>query len=202
MHELFRRWYISFGPIIKRSKIELNDNRFNKGNTQNFTKRKSGSFNINYEIEIYPIFTKFYMLDDILNYSASDNIDSIKDYLINNLSENNNSQTKRLYPFSRLTKFKEIQKTLEISKKMDNGKIRLWILYQNKFYLVNNEKSLEEENINDSLIVICEVINNGNWPTNNLAIFKEYNQSNTKIKKTVTSPSKIFVGLMNIGNSK
>jgi ubiquitin C-terminal hydrolase len=233
MWELFKFWYINLGPDLKRSKI-LNEIK----SCNDLKEHHSKTNDKIYEIEIYPIFVKFYSFEDILSKSDNKSKLGMLELLVEiekltnpnqnemNFSDNIIYSTSKLFPFSKFTKFKKILSNLEIAKKYDFNKCRLWTFYQNKFQMVNLDSTLEEMNISDFVIIVCEIIKDKKWPSENLdKIYKnsefinegQISRKSSSRKNSKTSYYKvqskfpencisnnfeeIFIGLTNIGNT-
>jgi ubiquitin C-terminal hydrolase len=200
IYELFQIWYINLGPDIKRSRIDYELDSSNSRTSYVFSKRKSkgniSNIEQRYEIEIYPIFFKFYLFDDLVSKVAKPTLNSLIDHLctLAYLCNDSNSPSK-LFPFSRKTKYKDLLSNLDISKKYENRKLRLWIFHQNKFFLTSLEKSLEDDSIKDFAIAVCEINIDKKWPSENL--------ENEEVRRSRVNKisSRAFVGLTNIGNT-
>ena len=187
--DLFSYWY---GPIVgndlKRDKIYL-DNEKNYKPPKNLPSIFIGEETISkrkYEIELFPIFFLFYNFEQM---QKNDTLEKLKENLRE--IENNPSGKGMYYPFSRISKFFDLLKPLEISinSPLDINKTRLWLYYKGRFGIVDFDKKLEDENINGSGIILLE-INNGNWPSEKIIKDNNNNKNNN-----------IFVGLNNIGNT-
>ena len=85
---------------------------------------------------------------------------------------------------------------LEKTYKLLNTKCRLWIFYLGQLIKVNDlEKSFVDEKIIEYCIVVLETMNNNKWPSDQLDI------ESTKNVSKIKTNARIFVGIMNIGNS-
>jgi len=184
---MFFFWYINLGPQIKRLIIE-----FYCADRNSYIQ----------EIEVYPVFLKFLSFDDILakisiSSKNKKKLSSIKEFL-SNITYADNPSNQSFCQFSRLTKYRDKLKQIETScKRYDYNKCRLWMFYQNKFYLVLPECSLEMDCIRDTGIIICEVRTDKFWPSD----YYLHNLDNNCHKDQSYLNSNTFFGIVNVGNT-
>lgn len=197
MYRLFEKWYGSNKLSVCREVIPVSSTFLLDSGLA--VKRSTGKQPFA-EVEIYPIFISYLKLSNLLNNidktnDKTKNLSKIKELLSDWIKENSHKLTQ----ISRLTLISDIKKKFEQQINLV-GKIRIWTYYNSNFYIPKENKTLEEENFEDDLIIVFEEQINGEWETEiNLDTKKlkdEQRESMTELAKS------IMVGLKNLGNSK
>ena len=203
--DLFTRWYISNGVEIKFKRIKYPVDDFNalENETPQIYKIEKNTV---YEIEINPIFSKFFSFEEILTNIKSPKPELAND-LLSTLSENKTLNMSRLVVYSRKVTFREVKNNIEAFYKIINANTRLWLYDKNKkLYLVDLEKSLEEGKINANCLFVLDIIKNNQW-ISDIIYNKEEKEKETKkedreegiLRKNSTNHR--IIGFHNIGNT-
>ena len=148
-----------------------------------------------YEVETYPIFIRFFLLEEIIRDVSDLSMKGIKEYL-SRYDYSVNSSTK-LIPYSRTCKLKEVQADIQNHYKQINVKSRLWVYFGGEFKIANNESTIDTEIISDLGIAVLEINLNNSWISEDLE--KEALRKNNTV---VRDESRNLLGIVNIGNSK
>lgn len=169
IYEIFTRWYAISGSELKVKKIcyksfenlnqknlSLNENNLN--NDKNLLLFKKNERIL--EIDLYPIFSKHFTFDELLKNINEISIDATK-ALLKNLYESNLNLS-RILQFSRKTYFKDIKTQLEVLSKI-NKPTNLWVFYKSEFYKCDENKTLEEDNIEDFCLLVLENYKDNEW---------------------------------------
>ena len=191
IYNLFFEWYgPPIGMNIKRQKIFLDDE------SNSHMKKRKKKFKISRytaidkktnkkcELELFPIFIKFYSyLNLIKNYS------SMREMLhkLNKILEQDNEGNAN--NFSRKTKFSDIAKQL---KNLDKNNIRFWVFFNGELNLAEMSDTLEDLDLVDKALILIEEKVNNLWPSEKME----------KGNKSINEDNEAsLVGLVNIGNT-
>ena len=190
IYTLFLDWYgPPIGMNIIRHKIYLDDEENNGTHNSQIRKREKNSkfiaidkeTNKKCELELYPIFIKFYSyLNFISNHSSKKEIL----HKLNKLFENED----RYSSFSRKTKFFEIAKALN---NMEINDVRFWIFFNGELNLAEMSNTLEDLELVDKVIILVEEKVNNIWQSD-----LEKDRENI-----IKENDQYMVGLVNIGNT-
>ena len=165
------------------------------------------------EIELWPISICFMKID----FMSIHLLESQEFKDLNN--ENSKIEKKQIDSLvkkvllSKMDKFKSVNYSRNtkfgflIKKFQDQGflskKVQIWIINQGKLYSVDDKKTLEEENSENSIILIFDQYINGKWEKDNF-----YETCLSKLETSRTNETnnkedkKTLVGIKNLGNSK
>ncbi len=146
IYDLLTVWYPNNNLStyeIKRMRIEYPEKSELNNNQKYSSEIKKNVEQKLYEVETHPIFIKYFLLEEIIKEISDLSIAGIKEFLskydfnkcyTNNPSSINNSNNKKLIPYSRATKFKEVQFDILNHYKQINVKSR---------YLLNSKYQLD-----------------------------------------------------------
>ena len=157
-------------------------------------------------IEVYPVFSKYFKYDEILSsIKVVVNMESIKD-ILEKVLNNPTSNVKRTIYFSRKSSFGFIKNFLYDLGTLPHGSkqnTRLWIYTNGELEIINDESFiLENLNITEKFIIVVEIKNNNQWPSNSLFLNSNLVPEN-KNHNIMQKKSKNFhgKGILNIGNT-
>ena len=116
--ELFSYWYPTNGHVVKRNRIEYENQEPTQSSNLEIGTTKG---KMAYEIEIYPVFFHYFSFEEISKIVKNISLEGIKEHL-SSVSESKN--VLKLLTFSKITKYKEILASLESIYKYNNVKTR------------------------------------------------------------------------------
>ena len=208
IYNLFLQWYgPPLGPKVIRYKIYLDQDKYvklNDDDENNSNKRKKKVYNYynnkfvgiekktnrKFELELYPIFIRFYYFIEILKISNYNLIE-----MKHQLKNMPNKKDDNCFSYSRKTRFFEIKQKL--NNNIDINNIHFWVYYKDRLERVRINDSLEELGVENKAIVLIEVKISNNWPSDKIK-----NGEVDSIRENDDDDDEIYkVGLINIGNT-
>ena len=206
IYNLFTQWYgPPEGPNVIRYKIYLDQDKNISDDAYTSNKRKKKIYynnnnnqfcgiekktNRRFELELYPIFIRFYHFIELLR---------ISNYFLNTMKHKlrnmHNKNEDNCIPYSRKTRFEEIRKKL--INNVDINNIRFWVYYNERLEKVGINDSLEELGIENKAIVLIEEKISNTWPSEKIKTEEE-----ESLRENDNDDDDIYkVGLINIGNT-